>query len=145
MFFIGILKSTALYGIFSLLVGTLACRVDLATMYNATFNLTTFQNVFYAFMFWSPAAFIVFCILHFLVCKIKDGDSIGDWFSEALGRFVATFSNPWRGLVALGGATRTIDSFDWYGLYCWIQVIVHFVWSLALFGFIGYGFYCILR
>ena len=142
-FFFGLLLSTALYGTFSLPVAVLAFYVSLKTMFEVIFKITGFIDVFYAFMIWAPIAYILLSLLHYLIVKIK-GDADSFW-SEQISTFVASFSNPWRGLVALAGASKTIDSFDLYGLYCWIQVIVHFVWSLGLFGFIGYGFYLIAK
>ena len=147
MFFLGLITSTALYGIISLLVSLIGFRIDFSTLYNAAFHASNLLEYFYAFMFWSPAAYIVLIPIHFVLAKIlglQDG-GFGTCLKEYGGQMLADFTNPWRGLVALIGAGETIDTFDWYGFYCWIEVILHFVWSLGLFGFIGYGFYCIVK
>lgn len=144
MFFIfGLLPSTALYGIFALLVASIGFHIPLATMFQATFEPTSFINVFYAFMIWAPVAYIILSLLNYLVVRIR-GVSIS-FLSEQMSILVASFSSPWRGLVSLVGATQVIDSYDLYGLYCWFQVIVHFLWAIGLFGFIGYGFYLIVK
>lgn len=147
MFFFGLITSSALYGIISLLVSLIGFRMDFSTLYDAAFHASSILEVFYAFMFWSPAAYIALIPIHYILAKIlgfQEG-GFGTSLKRYGGKLVADFSNPWRGLVSLIGAGNTIDTFDLYGFYCWIQVIAHFLWSIGLFGFIGYGFYWIIK
>ena len=138
-FIIGLIKSTAFYGIVSLLVSLFCFHIPFSTLYYDAFHVTNLSSAFNAFMLWSPIVYLVMILLHFIICLIKrDADH---YWGSAMGRFIAVVSNPWRGLVALNGANTLLGANDLYGLYCWFQIILHFVWAIALFVFIGFGFY----
>ena len=146
-FIIGLVRSTALYGIFCLLAGLLGFHIGFNPLFQAALHPGSLQDYFLAYMFWSPALLVATELVFFICSKIQGlfgGDSDG-YFDDILMRFVIAFSNPWRGLVALIGAGSTIDCFDLYGLYCWFQVILHFLWSVALLGFIGIGFFNLIK
>ena len=146
-FLIGLLRSTALYGIFCLLASLLGFHIGFESLIQAAFHPGSLQEFFLAYMFWSPVLLVATELVFFIVSKIHSffGGDFDGYFDNILMRFVIAFSNPWRGLVALIGAAHTIDCFDLYGLYCWFQVILHFLWSIALLGFIGFGFFNLIK
>lgn len=151
-FIVGILMSYAFYGFVSFLISIFVLKIKLATMLSALSNLHGFPNIFYAFMVCSLPALIVFSILHYLISWIDENyinvipeDWRKPYLDGTLGRIETTILNPIKGLLSPIGARSYIDSFDLYGIYCWIQVILHFISSVFLIGFIGYGFYSILH
>ncbi len=146
LFIIGLIKSTAFYGIITLIVGLLFFHIPFSTLFQCAFHVTNLSSAFYAFMFWSPVAYPASVLLYFIVYKIKFRNKIEFWCRIAtLTRFIVTFTNPWRGLVGLIGAYNEIDLHSLYGLYNWLEVILQFVWSIALFVFIGLGFYNLIK
>ena len=159
-FLIGLIKSTALYGIFSLLICTFGLHMNIHSLYQTVFHISYLQSfiqtpisvakipsLFLIYICWSPVVYIAAIIIHFLYTILRNlikGDHY-DYLENTMGRFIGAFTNPWRGLVALIGANQTIDSDDFFGLYCWFEVILHFCWSIALFAFLIMGFYSLVK
>lgn len=147
-FLIGLVRSTALYGIFCLLAGVFGFHISIETLLQSAFNPNGIESYFMAYMFWSPALLVIEEIVFFIWTKIDYfffGSTKHNYFESLMGRFVVAFSNPWRGLTTLIGASKIIDCYDLGGLLWWIEVILHFLWSIALLGFIGLGFYNLIK
>lgn len=127
-FIVGLVRSTLLYGLISLLVRVFV--VQLA----ASAEASGFVGGFYSFMYVSAVAYPVLLAIHPLI--VRNGRyrpstpfSYSRTLFAALG---ADLTNPFRGVAALKGASRVIDSKGVYGAYVWGQVTVHLVWA-ALF------------
>ena len=149
MFFIlGLLMSTALYGIICLLISIFGLHIAIPSLFQVALHPNGFKEIFLAFMFWSPVAYVVLQVINFLMLKAAravTGDDF-DFFEDVLGRFVANVTNPWRGLVAIKFGSESADEAGvLFWLYCWFEVILHFLWSIALLGFIGFGFFNLIR
>ena len=147
-FLIVLIKSTALYGVFCLLVGLFGFHITIQDLLQVSFHPSGFKDFFMAYMFWSPALLIISSLVH-LICRKISGLFTGvddDGFIEGfMMRFVIAFTRPWTGLTALIGAEKVLDCFDLEGLLAWIEVILHFLWSVALLGFIGFGFFNLIK
>ena len=88
-------------------------------------------------------------IIHLIISKINDrinGYSSGDSYIFRLDGYVtAEITNPFRGLVALIGASKVIDTAGFLFLNAWGQVILHFIWSIGFwfFSHLGISIYLI--
>ena len=150
LFIVGLFKSTALYGIICLLVSIFGLHLTFSDFLQVCFHPNSFREIFMAFLFWSPALYIVVQIINYICLVISNRRWHAEFhfFDGILGRFIASITNPWIGLITLIGASKTINTDDstvWLRLYCWFQVILHFLWSVTLLGFIGLGFYSLVK
>ena len=148
MFILGLLMSTALYGIFCLLISILGLRIDMSILLQAALHPSGFKGIFLAYMIWSPVAYAVLQVINYIMLKAFyafTGDDF-NFFKDILGRFVSNITNPWRGLVAIKFGSESADEAGLlFWLYCWFEVILHFIWSVALLGFIGFGFFSLIK
>lgn len=149
MFFIlGLLNSTALFGFFSLIISFFFSGLSFFEMIGMAFHPESLKEVFISYMIWSLPIYVVLMLIHiglvFLSNRFhrnKESFSVEMVFSF----FIADFTNPFRGLFSLIGARKVIDSRGANAIYPWFQVILHFVWSILLFVWIGIGFFAILN
>ena len=155
MFFIlGLFISTAFFGIICLLISIFAIHLDVSVLLQIALHPYGFKEFFLAYMFWSPVAYIVLEIIYYLGLKTshkKRGDEyhLSQFLLLAIKQFKGNITQPFEGLVTLIGASKVINGDEectgLFWIYCWFEVILHFLWSVALLGFIGLGFYCLIR
>lgn len=128
MFFVaGLVRSTLLYGLISLLVCLFVLRIPV------TPTGAGFTGGFFAFVSASIAIYPLLLVIHpvFVWVGHRRRRMRFSYFQSLFDALGADFTNPFRGLVALRGASRTIDSKGFYGAYAWGQVILHLVWAAA--------------
>ena len=132
MFVLGLFSSTALYAIIYALVCTIWLGVDMMEMLSVALF-----------------AYIVIRILRFIWSKLTwrkwrkiDSRMIDDepFFLKLISITWYDITNPFRGLVALKGASKIIDTKGILFLFSWMTVILHFVWSIVLLGSLTFGF-----
>lgn len=151
MFFIGLLISTALYGIICLLVCIFGLKIEIALIIQQALSPMSLTGYFYAYMFWSIILFPITILIDFIGYKISciEDRQIGvrsNPFSSILGGTLFNcIINPFKGLFALVGARKIIDVGGAYGAYCWAQVITHFVWSIIIIAWVALNFIIIIR
>lgn len=129
MYFIaGLVRSTLLYGLISLLVCVFVPQVA------ATTEAEGFVGGFYSFMYVSAVAYPVLLAIHPLIVRIghRRRSMPFSYSRSLLGALGADLTNPFRGVAAFKGASRVIDSKGRHGAYAWGQVTVHLIWA-ALF------------
>lgn len=151
-FLIGLLASTALYGIVSLLVCVLALGVSLSDIVDGARRLSSFTDAFYAFLLVSVAAFLVAHLLNYLVGRVvylwekRQGYGVRgrSYLASFPGILLAEATNPFRGLLALKGASKVIDSTGLWFLHDWGQTLTHFAWAVALWALLAAGFIAVL-
>jgi len=151
-FLIGLLASTALYGVLSLLVCVLALGVSMSEVVDGARRFTSFTDAFYAFMLASIVAFVVAHLLNYLVGRVvylwerRQGYGVRgkSYFASFPGILLAEATNPFRGLLALKGASKVIDSTGLWFLHDWGQTLTHFVWAVAFWALLVSGFVAVL-
>lgn len=151
-FFIGLLASTALYGVVALLVCVLALGVSMSDVFDGAGRLTTFTEAFYAYMLLSIAVLPVAHVLNYAVGRVvylwerRQGYGVrGKSYFASLPRILAAeATNPFRGLLALKGSSKVIDSRGLWFLHDWGQTISHFVWAVAFWVLWAAGFAAVL-
>lgn len=117
-FYIGLLASTALYGIGSLLVCVLALRVSVSDVIGGAGRLTTFTEAYYACILVSVVAFPLAHVLNYIVGRVaylwerRQGYGIRgkSYLASLPGIVLLEATNPFRGLRSLTGASKVIDS-----------------------------------
>lgn len=132
-FVIGLLASTALYAIIFSLICVFGIGIDMTNL-----------------LLLSILSYILLRIIHLLwykICRRFDGFSSyeNSYLSNFWGYIGADITNPFRGILALKGASKVIDeTIGFWFLYSWGQVIVHFVWAITFWGFLIFGFVNVL-
>lgn len=150
MFFIGLLVSTALYGIICLLVCAFGLKIEVALIIQQALHPISLTGFFCSFMVWSVVLFPVTILIDFIGYKISclEDRSLGlssRPYSSVLGGSLITWIfNPIKGLFSLVGAKKIIDVDGLYGAYCWAQVITHFIWSILIILWIALNFIIII-
>jgi len=126
-FILGLVKSTLLYGLVSLVACAFAPQI--ATSTNEGGRIAAI----YSFMYVSAAAYPLLLAIHPLL-GLPGRRRLGVPFVYTQSLFDslgADFTNPFRGLVALRGASKVIDSKGVSGAYAWAQVYLHLAWAVA--------------
>ena len=145
MFFIlGLLMSTALYGIICLLAAVFGLNISFSDLLQASNQAKGFMGLFYNYMVLSPVIYIVLQVVNSILLKVIHLISGDDTtiLESLLESFISNLTNPWRGLFTIIGASDSLSGESGlFWLYCWFEVILHFLWSVALLGFIGLGFH----
>lgn len=140
MYFVLVLGlSTALYGLVAAVVCVFGFDVAPGALYDAARDPSVSSpEWFFAFVGWSVVAYPVLVAMHVALSwvayqvRARRGTAYGvRVFRHGIRVLVAEVTNPFRGLVALRGASGVIDSTGLWFVYDWGHVIVHFVWALA--------------
>ena len=75
MFFVlGLLMSTALYGIICLLISIFGLHIAIPSLFQVALHPNGFKEIFLAFMFWSPVAYVVLHVINFFMLKAAHWD-----------------------------------------------------------------------
>lgn len=128
MFFVlGLVRSTLLYGLLSLLVCAAAPQLT------ATTNDEGMLGAVSTLLYLASAAYPLTLAVHPLLARpgYRRRRLPFSYSESLLGALGADFTNPFRGLVALRGAAKTINSKGVYGAYAWGQVYLHVTWAIA--------------
>lgn len=148
-FIIGLIMSTSVYGIVCLLFCALGLGISVPQMIPCIISPVGLTEYFYAYMIWSAIAFPFIILLDYICLRIDSHFSMiptEEAYYKILIRNVgASFACPFRGLVALKGASKVIDSTGVSFIYCWGQVILHFIWSIAIIIWVAINLYILIK
>jgi hypothetical protein len=148
IFLLGLVDSAALYGLVSLLVCVFGLEVEMTTIHEAALHPASFLESFYATMFWSSIAYPILRLLHFGIVELRRRLNRVPLRSRATFFLAevtwADFTNPFRGMIALKGASKVIDSTGLSFLISWGTQLLHLGWALALWGYLAVGFAIVL-
>lgn len=143
MFFIGLLSSAALYAVISLLVCVFGLEIEMTTIREAALHPTGFLDWFYAVIFWSLAAYPLLRIIHFCTVRLRRRFNriplTNPLFFFLIECTWADITNPFRGLVALKGMSKVIDSRGFWFVVSWGTQVLHLVWSICLWAYFALG------
>ena len=139
-FLLGLLGSTALFGSISLVVFSLFVRDDFRNLLEIAISPSGFAGIFISYMVWSLPAFVAIIVVHIFFVKISNKIRGFDTKTNVFMLIGAAFTNPFRGLTALIGARKVINSTGLERVGSWGEVIIHFIWSVALFCWLISGF-----
>lgn len=139
-FLAGLLRSTLLYGLVTLVICLFVLGVPL------TVGSGGFIGGFFDFMSVSTVFYPVLLLVHPMFAwfgRRRRGMKFS-YFQTLFHTLGADLTNPFRGLVALKGASKAIDSKGFYGAYAWGQVIVHLIWAIAFWIYFVTGYFLIV-
>ena len=155
MFYLGLLISTSLYGIFCFLFTTIALHVSPGLILKSAFHLSSFLDIFYGYMMWSIPAFIALVIIHYLLVQAREfehpsGARFLDDNDDLFSYLLADISNPIRGLsepfTMLAVHRDGLDDGSLLEkIFDYLESIIHFIWAIALILFIIFGFISVFR
>lgn len=143
-FVLGWFTSTALYGMLAFGVSVLFLDVGAATIFDHARHPVGVEGWFCKYMVVSLVAYVVLMLIHLLMVKIGIWRRGSSPYEGAVAGAVpswvlADLTNPFRGLRALW----LVNFVGTRGVYRAASVggqIVHFVWSVALLGWLALGF-----
>ena len=151
-FYICLLKSTALYGCISLIFYRLIKQIPVSELISIALRPTNVQETFIAYIVWSVPAYIILFAIHSILVVInhkrypKQIQERFDPLIKSMGSWIISdITNPFRGLMAFFTLKNCydrnlIDCKGWALIDVWGTTIIHFLWSVLLFGWIIFGF-----
>lgn len=151
MFYIGLLPSTALYGLICLGFSWIVLGLNPVSLFDIATESSGLGSAFCWFMLASIPGIIISSIIVSVARKVSrrrspdfDWDSFHMTFFDYLGN---DLSNIVRGLKSIEWSFEKMD-FD-YGvtgaLLSRLETVVHAIWAITLIGFIGAGFYSLIQ
>ena len=130
-FMLGILASSNLYAIIFLFV-CIGRGIDMAAV------LPLLLLTYFSYRL------VIHPIMFRISVKFRGLSYDESYFSSLLGCVGADITNPFRGLIALFGMSKIIDSTGFRRSLSWGGQILHFIWAIALFGFFIIAFVFVL-
>lgn len=144
MFYLSFFRKTALFGMISFIVALCTSLIPINDILTLCLLPNNASEFFCAFLFWSVPAYIFLSLIHIFVCTkiLKGSRTSGEVFFGAL---AADILSPFRSIITFVSVITSkhiiCDDSREHEFEDFVQVVVGFVWTVALAIFLFIGFW----
>ena len=142
MYYLSFFRKTALFGFISFVVSICTSLISIKEIFPYFIHPQNISEFFIAYISWSVPLYILLTIIHIVRRKIsKDfGKPIAIFFSLLWTDITTPFRSIWMFLLIITRKHIIKDDSKFHAFQDLMEVLFGFIWTVALGGFIAFGF-----